>query len=313
MSAYLGDFLAGATVRFLWSTNDGAGASVTRTVNGTISIYKNNGTTQDTDGVTDTEDFDSLTGIHACAIDLSADGAFYSVGADFAVVLSGSTIDGQTVNAVLREFSIENRFGTLKTGAITAAVVADNAIDAGAIAAGAITAAKFAAGAIDAAAIADNAIDAGALAADAITAAKIATGAITAAKFAAGAIDAAAIATDAIGSAEISAAAVTKIQAGLATAAAVSDVETAVGTRLATSGYTTPPTAVQNADALLARSIIGGANGGRDVKDALKRLRNHVGVVLGTMTVYEADDTTPAWTAALTTAAGNPVSDVNPT
>ena len=106
---YLGDYKEDETVYFLWSTNDADGASVTRTVNGTVSVYKDNGVTQSVAGVTDTEDFDSLTGIHACTIDLSAD-AFYATGADYAVVLSAATIDGQTVNAVLAHFSIENRF-----------------------------------------------------------------------------------------------------------------------------------------------------------------------------------------------------------
>ena len=55
------------------------------------------------------------------------------------------------------------------------------------------------------------------VASGAIDAAAIATGAITSAKFAAGAIDAAAIATDAIGSAELAASAITEIQAGLST------------------------------------------------------------------------------------------------
>lgn len=61
----------------------------------------------------------------------------------------------------------------------------------------------WASGAITAAVIADNAIDAGALAADCITAAKIADGAIDAATFAAGAINAAAIAADAITDAKV--------------------------------------------------------------------------------------------------------------
>jgi len=106
---YLGDFAEDATVYFLWSTNDGDGASITRSVDGTISVYKDNSTTQTTQGITDTEDFDGLTGIHLCTIDTSAD-AFYATGHDYHVVLSGSTIDGQSVNAILRQFSIENRF-----------------------------------------------------------------------------------------------------------------------------------------------------------------------------------------------------------
>lgn len=109
MAAYLGDFIEDDVVHFLWSTNSATGASITRATDGTVSVYKDNGTTQSTAGVTDTEDFDSLTGIHACTIDLSAD-AFYATGANYSVVLSGATIDGQTVNAVLAHFSIENRY-----------------------------------------------------------------------------------------------------------------------------------------------------------------------------------------------------------
>jgi len=80
MPAYLGDYVTGATVAFTWDTNAASGASITRATNGTVSVYKNNGTTQSTAGVTDTEDFDGLTGVHACTIDLSADGTFYASG-----------------------------------------------------------------------------------------------------------------------------------------------------------------------------------------------------------------------------------------
>lgn len=105
----LGDYTEDETVHFIWHTHDSAGASVTRTTDGTVSVYKDNGTTQSTAGITDTEDFDMLTGIHVCTIDLSAD-AFYAIGANYSVVLSAATIDSQTVNAVLAHFSIENRF-----------------------------------------------------------------------------------------------------------------------------------------------------------------------------------------------------------
>lgn len=67
------------------------------------------------------------------------------------------------------------------------------------------------------------------------------------------------------------------------------------------------------ADAILGRSIAGGADGGRDVRSTLRRIRNRVAVAAGTMTVYQEDDTTSAWTGAVTTTAGNPVSEVNPT
>lgn len=109
MATYLGDFPLNGIVYFGWNSNDQLGASVTRATNGTVSVYKDDGTTQTTTGVTDTEDFDGLTGVHWVKVDTSADGTFYATGHDFAIVLSGAVIDGRTVNAVLAFFSINNR------------------------------------------------------------------------------------------------------------------------------------------------------------------------------------------------------------
>lgn len=105
----LGNRVEDSTIDFKWSSNSSAGASITRSTNGTISVYKGSGTTQSTAGVTDTEDFDALTGIHHVTIDTAAD-AFYAVDNDYDVVLSAATIDGQTVNAVLAHFRIERGF-----------------------------------------------------------------------------------------------------------------------------------------------------------------------------------------------------------
>lgn len=112
---YLGDFRVTKTIRKMWNSNAIAGESITRATNGTISVYKDGGTTQSTTGVTDTEDFDSLTGVHLVAIDTSADGTFYSAGSDFEVVLSAATIDGKTINATLFSFSLENRSHLMPT------------------------------------------------------------------------------------------------------------------------------------------------------------------------------------------------------
>lgn len=126
MSMYLGDFAEDATVHVPWASFGADGASITRATNGTISVYKGNGTTQTTAGITDTEDFDSLTGIHWVTIDTSAD-AFYATGQNYSVVLSGATIDGETVNAVLATFSIENRrFVTPPTAAAIRTEMDDN-------------------------------------------------------------------------------------------------------------------------------------------------------------------------------------------
>lgn len=112
---YIGDFRTGKTIRKMWNSNAVAGGSITRATNGTISVYKDGSTTQSTTGVTDTEDFDSLTGVHLVAVDTSADGTFYSAGSDFEVVLSAATIDSVTVNAALFSFSLENRSHLMPT------------------------------------------------------------------------------------------------------------------------------------------------------------------------------------------------------
>jgi hypothetical protein len=104
---YLGDFKEDSTLYFCFSTNDKNGASITRATNGTIRVYKDDNTIQSTAGITDTEDLDGLTGIHNCKIILTDD--FYAVGHDYSIVLTGTVIDGETVNAVLATFSIENR------------------------------------------------------------------------------------------------------------------------------------------------------------------------------------------------------------
>lgn len=110
---YLGDFAASSTVRGMWNSNAVAGESITRATNGSLRIYKNNSTTERSSsaGITDTEDFDSLTGVHHYNIDLSdnTDSGFYAAGNDYFVVLSAATIDGKTINAVIGCFSIENR------------------------------------------------------------------------------------------------------------------------------------------------------------------------------------------------------------
>jgi hypothetical protein len=110
---YAGDFLANATVRIPWNTNSAAGASITRATDGTLRVYKNGSTTERTSssGLTDTEDHDSHAGTHLASIDTSddADAGFYAAGNDYFVKFTAMTIDGQTVNAWVGWFSIQNR------------------------------------------------------------------------------------------------------------------------------------------------------------------------------------------------------------
>ncbi len=68
------------------------------------------------------------------------------------------------------------------------------------------------------------------------------------------------------------------------------------------------------ADAILTRdwtSVTGEA--ARSVLNALRQLRNKVAIVTDTLTVYKEDDTTAAWTAAVTgTTGADPVTAVDP-
>lgn len=117
MSVHLGDFPTSATVHLKWDTNAVAGESITRATNGSIRIYKGNSTTQrsSSNGITDSEDHDALTGVHHCTIDLSdnTDAGFYAAGNEYQVVLAAATIDGKVINATLASFSIERSGGTL--------------------------------------------------------------------------------------------------------------------------------------------------------------------------------------------------------
>lgn len=66
------------------------------------------------------------------------------------------------------------------------------------------------------------------------------------------------------------------------------------------------------ADKLLGRTRAGGADGGRTVAECLAFGRNKWEISGGVLTVYGDDDLTPLYTAAVTTAAGDPVTSVDP-
>jgi hypothetical protein len=65
--------------------------------------------------------------------------------------------------------------------------------------------------------------------------------------------------------------------------------------------FSAPVTATQVADATLGRdmSLVSGA-AARSPLNALRSMRNRVGISGGTMTVYQEDDSTSAWTGVVT-------------
>lgn len=113
MGSHLGDFSSGSILFFTWDTNDGNGASVDPTVDGTISVYKDAIIVPTVAGITDTRNYNGITGLHNVEID-TAD-VFYAIEHDYHVILEACTIDGQVVNATLAEFSIEHRLNPVDT------------------------------------------------------------------------------------------------------------------------------------------------------------------------------------------------------
>lgn len=135
--SYSGDIAVGATAYGSFNTRDTDGAPITLAGTPAISIYKNMDDTQDVSGVTLAVDDDSLTGFHRWSVDTSQDGTFFAAGNDFFVVLTAGTVDSvSVVGVVVGHFSIANRpVQSIGAGVITAAAIANGAIDAATFAA----------------------------------------------------------------------------------------------------------------------------------------------------------------------------------
>lgn len=111
MIPYIGDFHDGRIVRYMFNTTGSNGASIAPTTLGTVKCYKDNTAgSVNTSGIT-TAQFNSLTGVYSVSIDTT--NAFYVEGADYTVILEGSTIDGQSVTTPLFQFSIANRYDAI--------------------------------------------------------------------------------------------------------------------------------------------------------------------------------------------------------
>jgi hypothetical protein len=164
------------------------------------------------------------------------------------------------------------------------------------------------------------------LVANAVDAAAIATGAIDADAMAAGAISAAAFAQAAADKVWATAARALTDKAGFSISGAKTTLdalndfdytaEAVIVGSINTDAIDAPAlnvnAAAEIADKILGRNLAGGSDGTRTVQDALRALRNRVAIAAGTMTVYQENDTSAAWTGAVSTAAGDPISEVDP-
>lgn len=300
MTFHLGSVDASSTLYIPFHTFNSAGASVT--ISGLavtdIEIYKNGSTTQrssdngytllDTDGI----DFDSLTGIHGFSVDLSdnTDAGFFAAGSFYWVVVSAITADSQTVSFVAATFRIGpaaanvTQFGG-SAGTFSGGRPEVNTTHAAGTAwgSGAITAAAIAAAALNGKGDWNIGKTGYALSSAGVQAI-----------------------WDALTSALTTVGSIGKLL--------VDNINASISSRLASASYTAPPTATENADALLNRdmSAVSDTNA-RSPLNALRFLRNKWAVSGTTLTVRKEDDSTSAWTSTISTdAAADPITGSDP-
>lgn len=249
MSKYLGDFGAGDTIDFKFTTfRPSTGAAFTLGGTPAISVYKDNSTTQSTAGVTLTADFDSLTGLNHVRITTSSDGTFYADGSAFECVITAGTVDSvSVVGSCVGRFTLRDQaclYPTVHARKLDVSTGGEAGLDWANVGSPTTTLGLTGTTISTSQQVASVSGSVGSVASGGITATSIATGAI----------DADAIATDAVD---------------------------------------------EIADGILNRNIAGGSSSGRLVKDAFRAIRNKSVVSSGTLTVYQEDDTTSAWTATV--------------
>jgi hypothetical protein len=312
--AYIGDIRLGDTFDTKFCTVTTTGAPTQLAGSPVISAYPGNSTTQLTAGITLSVDFDSVTGLNNVRV-VATSGNGYATATNYQLVITTGTVGGTSVvGYVVAEFSIEARSALMPTTvARTLDVSAGGEAGVDWANVGSPTTALNLSGTstkalepttagrtLDVTVTGEAGLDwanigaptttvnlsgttvgvAAALTANNDkTGYAIGAGGIANTAFAAGAIDAAAIAANAIGSSELAQSAAQEI-----------------------------------ADEVLDRDLAGGSSGNtRNVRNALRAIRNKTSIAAGTLTVTTEDDTTTAWTAAVTRTAGvDPVTEVDP-
>lgn len=121
---YLGDKSPGATFSFWFTTADADGLPTALAGTPAISVYKDNGNTESTSGVTLTVSADSRTGANRVVIDTSSDGSFYSSGSDFTVMITTGTVDSNSVVGY-----VVGRFTLRESAAYDAITAVDTKVD----------------------------------------------------------------------------------------------------------------------------------------------------------------------------------------
>lgn len=270
MSKYLGDFAAGDTIDFMFTTfRPSTGAPFTLGGTPAVSVYKDNSTTQSTAGITLTASFDSVTGLNHVRITTSSDGTFYADGSAFECVITTGTVDGVSVVG-----SCIGRF-TLRDQACLYPTTAGRRLDVSAGGEAGIDLANVGSPTTTLNLSGTTISTSQQITSVSGSVGSIGTGGISSTSFASGAITNTVIATDAIGSDELATTAIEEIADGI------------LKRKLDSSGNETSTTSSD-----------------RTVRNALRILRNKVDASTGaTVDVYNESDTTVIWSANITTSA----------
>lgn len=330
---YHGDIRLGDTIDMKFTTVNTSGVPTTLGSSPVISAYPANSTTELTAGITLSVDFDSRTGLNNVRVVATSNNG-YVTATNYTLVITTGTVGTSVVGYCVGSFSIENRSALMpvtvgRTLVVDAAGLADaNMVKMGATGAGTAQTARD----IGTSVLLSSGTGTGQL--------KLASGyvAMTWADVAAPTttvdlsgttiattqkVDVNTIKTNPVVNGGTITFPTNKTLAD--TTSAVGSVTGAVGS-ISNGGIVAATFAAgaldaaalatdaaqEIADALLARNVSGGSSTGRTVKQALHLLRNKVSIAAGTMTVTDTDDTTSSWTAAVTTAAGNPIDSVDP-
>jgi hypothetical protein len=337
MSKYVGDFSKGDTITFMFTTfRPSTGAPFLLAGTPVVSVYKDNNLTQDTAGVTLTTNYDGVTGLNFVSVSTST--AFYVDGSSYECVITTGTVDSvSVVGSCVGRFTMRDQaylypttagrtldvstggeagldwanvgsptttVGLSATTISTSQTITSVSGSVGSVS-GNVTGSvgSVASGGITAASIATNAIDADSLSADAVT--EIADWILSRKLSMSGNISD--VSVTSISSATFTGNN-TYIAGDMVQFPTTAPASFTINTKYYVIATGLTATTFQLSASLGGSAITTASTGAftvvplddRTVRSALRYMRNKVAANTATMSVYTENDTTTAWTSAIT-------------
>jgi hypothetical protein len=329
MSKYLGDFAPSDIIDFKFTTyRPSTGAAFTLAGTPVVSVYKSNSTTTGTaSAVTLSVDFNAVTGLHHVRITTSTDATFYADGGQFECVISAGTVDGvSVVGSCVGRFTMRAQASLYPTTAgrkLDVTTTGEAGIDWANIGAPTTTVALTSTTIATSQQVASVSGSVGSIASGGITSTSIAADAITSTGLATTAVQEIAdgiLSRKLAMTGNISDVSVTSISSATFTGNntfiagdmvqfnTTAPTSFVVGTKYYVISTSLSSTTFQLSATAGGSAITTVSTGAytvtplddRTVRSALRYLRNKVAANTATMYIYQEDDTTLAWTSALT-------------